>query len=61
MNINMNIYNNCCDYMQSVVFADREKEMMSIYLCATMWHETKDEMQKMLISMFRYISTCKKK
>lgn len=48
------------DFMRSFTFADREKELMSIFLCATMWHETLDEMQKMLISMFRYISTCKK-
>lgn len=25
-----------------------------IYLCATMWHETYDEMLKILTSMFRY-------
>ncbi|XP_041920942.1 chitin synthase chs-2-like [Alosa sapidissima] len=31
----------------------KENEMMTIYLCATMWHETKDEMMKMLISMMR--------
>ncbi|XP_062375852.1 chitin synthase chs-2-like [Sardina pilchardus] len=31
----------------------REKEIMTIYLCATMWHETKDEMMKMIISMMR--------
>ena len=29
--------------------------MMTIYMCATMWHENLDEMMKMLISMFRYI------
>ncbi|XP_049328358.1 chitin synthase chs-2-like [Astyanax mexicanus] len=32
---------------------NREKDKMTIYLCATMWHETKDEMLKMIISMFR--------
>ncbi|XP_036439405.1 chitin synthase chs-2-like [Colossoma macropomum] len=31
----------------------KEKEKMTIYLCATMWHETYDEMMKMIISMFR--------
>ncbi|KAF5895643.1 chitin synthase chs-2-like, partial [Clarias magur] len=31
----------------------REKEKVTIYLCATMWHETADEMLKMIISMFR--------
>ncbi|XP_066506304.1 chitin synthase chs-1-like [Hoplias malabaricus] len=29
------------------------QERMTIYLCATMWHETQDEMMKMIISMFR--------
>ncbi|XP_036440672.1 chitin synthase chs-1-like, partial [Colossoma macropomum] len=29
------------------------KETMTVYLCATMWHETYDEMMKILISMFR--------
>ncbi|XP_060772855.1 chitin synthase chs-2-like isoform X1 [Neoarius graeffei] len=32
---------------------NRETEKMTIYLCATMWHETRDEMLKMIISMFR--------
>ncbi|KAF7686801.1 hypothetical protein HF521_015194 [Silurus meridionalis] len=32
---------------------NREKELVTIYLCATMWHETADEMMKMIISMFR--------
>ncbi|KAB5518438.1 hypothetical protein PHYPO_G00165900 [Pangasianodon hypophthalmus] len=32
---------------------NREKEKVTIYLCATMWHETADEMMKMIISMFR--------
>ncbi|XP_047672829.1 chitin synthase chs-2-like isoform X1 [Tachysurus fulvidraco] len=31
----------------------REQEKVTIYLCATMWHETADEMLKMIISMFR--------
>ncbi|KAK1792659.1 hypothetical protein P4O66_012600, partial [Electrophorus voltai] len=31
----------------------REMELMHINLCATMWHETYDEMIKMIISMFR--------
>ncbi|KAG7314059.1 hypothetical protein KOW79_022555 [Hemibagrus wyckioides] len=31
----------------------REQEKVTIYLCATMWHETLDEMMKMIISMFR--------
>ncbi|XP_030646448.1 chitin synthase chs-1-like [Chanos chanos] len=29
------------------------KEPVTVYLCATMWHETYDEMMKMIISMFR--------
>ncbi|KAL7871149.1 hypothetical protein SRHO_G00086460 [Serrasalmus rhombeus] len=29
------------------------KDTMIVYLCATMWHETYDEMMKILISMFR--------
>ncbi|KAL6466367.1 hypothetical protein MHYP_G00241710 [Metynnis hypsauchen] len=33
--------------------SSKEKEKMTIYLCATMWHETYDEMMKMIISMFR--------
>ncbi|XP_053474971.1 chitin synthase-like isoform X1 [Ictalurus furcatus] len=33
--------------------SNREKEKVTIYLCATMWHETADEMMKMIISMFR--------
>uniref|UniRef100_A0A8C9S1A1 chitin synthase n=1 Tax=Scleropages formosus TaxID=113540 RepID=A0A8C9S1A1_SCLFO len=35
------------------VFSHSENEVVSIYLCATMWHETYDEMMKMIISMFR--------
>ncbi|XP_030646443.1 chitin synthase chs-2-like [Chanos chanos] len=31
----------------------RSKEPVTVYLCATMWHETYDEMMKMIISMFR--------
>ncbi|KAG9344366.1 hypothetical protein JZ751_011035 [Albula glossodonta] len=31
----------------------RDKETVTVYLCATMWHETYDEMMKMIISMFR--------
>ncbi|XP_033182151.1 chitin synthase chs-2-like [Anabas testudineus] len=31
----------------------RQEETAMIYLCATMWHETYDEMMKILISMFR--------
>ncbi|KAK3522969.1 hypothetical protein QTP86_010300 [Hemibagrus guttatus] len=33
--------------------ASKEQEKVTIYLCATMWHETLDEMMKMIISMFR--------
>ncbi|KAL7855448.1 hypothetical protein AOLI_G00190520 [Acnodon oligacanthus] len=33
--------------------SSKEKEKMTIYLCATMWHETYDEMMKMIVSMFR--------
>ncbi|MBN3309168.1 CHS6 synthase, partial [Amia calva] len=29
------------------------EEPVKIYLCATMWHETRDEMMKILISLFR--------
>ncbi|KAK1785202.1 hypothetical protein P4O66_018214, partial [Electrophorus voltai] len=29
------------------------KETVTVYLCATMWHETYDEMMKIIISMFR--------
>ncbi|XP_069036070.1 chitin synthase chs-1-like [Lepisosteus oculatus] len=29
------------------------KDPVKVYLCATMWHETYDEMMKILISMFR--------
>ena len=31
----------------------REKEMVRIYMCATMWHENRDEMAQMLKSIFR--------
>ncbi|XP_072551649.1 chitin synthase chs-1-like [Salminus brasiliensis] len=31
----------------------RSKETVTVYLCATMWHETYDEMMKIIISMFR--------
>ncbi|KAL0983717.1 hypothetical protein UPYG_G00131750 [Umbra pygmaea] len=31
----------------------RQVETVSVYLCATMWHESFDEMMKMIISMFR--------
>lgn len=34
--------------------SDIEVENCVIYLCATMWHETYDEMLKILTSMFRY-------
>ncbi|XP_017207547.2 chitin synthase chs-1 [Danio rerio] len=30
-----------------------EKETIRVFLCATMWHETYDEMMKIIISMFR--------
>lgn len=29
------------------------KETVRVFLCATMWHETYDEMMKIIISMFR--------
>ncbi|KAK3570402.1 hypothetical protein QTP86_019282, partial [Hemibagrus guttatus] len=32
---------------------ERSKSPVTVYLCATMWHETYDEMIKILISMFR--------
>ncbi|XP_058244308.1 chitin synthase chs-2-like isoform X1 [Hemibagrus wyckioides] len=32
---------------------ERSKCPVTVYLCATMWHETYDEMMKILISMFR--------
>ncbi|KAJ8359915.1 hypothetical protein SKAU_G00164400 [Synaphobranchus kaupii] len=31
----------------------REKETVTVYLCATMWHETYSEMMTIMISMFR--------
>ncbi|XP_030646447.1 chitin synthase chs-2-like [Chanos chanos] len=31
----------------------RPKEPVTVYLCATMWHEAYDEMMRMVISMFR--------
>lgn len=34
-------------------FSVEEAESVVIYLCATMWHETYDEMLKILTSMFR--------
>ncbi|KAF4071503.1 hypothetical protein AMELA_G00274110 [Ameiurus melas] len=39
--------------IQPISNSNREKEKVTIYLCATMWHETADEMMKMIISMFR--------
>ncbi|XP_043931790.1 chitin synthase chs-2-like [Protopterus annectens] len=33
--------------------SDAKKEHVTIYLCATMWHETLDEMIKILTSIFR--------
>ncbi|XP_072000202.1 chitin synthase chs-2-like [Engystomops pustulosus] len=32
---------------------NRSKEKVMVYLCATMWHETSDEMLKILTSIFR--------
>ncbi|XP_062865259.1 chitin synthase chs-2-like [Trichomycterus rosablanca] len=32
---------------------NREREKMTIYICATMWHETWEEMMTMIISIFR--------
>ncbi|XP_062860419.1 chitin synthase chs-1-like [Trichomycterus rosablanca] len=32
---------------------NRTKKPVTVYLCATMWHETDDEMMKIIISMFR--------
>ncbi|KAI7802330.1 hypothetical protein IRJ41_006855 [Triplophysa rosa] len=31
----------------------QEKESIKVFLCGTMWHETYDEMMKIIISMFR--------
>nr|XP_046219980.1 LOW QUALITY PROTEIN: chitin synthase chs-2-like [Oncorhynchus gorbuscha] len=31
----------------------RQTDPVTVYLCATMWHESYDEMMKMIISMFR--------
>uniref|UniRef100_A0A8C7VUL9 chitin synthase n=1 Tax=Oncorhynchus mykiss TaxID=8022 RepID=A0A8C7VUL9_ONCMY len=31
----------------------RQTDPITVYLCATMWHESYDEMMKMIISMFR--------
>ncbi|KAF4071505.1 hypothetical protein AMELA_G00274130 [Ameiurus melas] len=39
--------------IQPIINSNMEKEKVTIYLCATMWHETADEMMKMIISMFR--------
>lgn len=36
------------------LFSNDDIQNCVIYLCATMWHETYDEMLKILISMFRF-------
>lgn len=36
------------------LFSNDDIQNCVIYLCATMWHETYDEMLKILTSMFRF-------
>lgn len=36
-----------------VMFLFSLKGPVTVYLCATMWHETYNEMMKIIISMFR--------
>ncbi|XP_068103356.1 chitin synthase chs-2-like [Hyperolius riggenbachi] len=41
------------NHTQNSADGNTDKEKVKVYLCATMWHETKDEMLKALGSMFR--------
>lgn len=43
----------CFTFLKYIYFSFEEIEHCVIYLCATMWHETYDEMLKILTSMFR--------
>lgn len=40
----------------SFLFSNDDIQNCVIYLCATMWHETYDEMLKILTSMFRLVA-----